>query len=511
MSNRDVVQRLRAYEQASPIPRGSTIHHHIAEDSDILIVAFVRMGGEARPWGVAFGHPGDEPTVVTVPEGRNRDLVAAMCARLAPTVLGHLRTPTYVPDDPADWHELSPLRQFWVPNASHLEMLHHMAYAYTFTTWGAGPLARLNPLGRACGWLFRESQRPGQQSVMVATEALRDAFIFPSQESRQGHLGFLLAWLEEGNAEVRSTRASEAERLSTSTSLDPELERRAEPHVDDWNEANRSDDETGRQAAALALHRLLAPELVRRFDLVAQSLETLREDDRPVNPGVAALVDEALKEQWYQHTRTELNLDAPDDGPPFVASPETDRSPAAAGSRYQVHIASSDLRDSVLLHGDSEMQAQAIASGDAFRGSIEAVRDEGIGRASRPVWTVRDPWAGPMRLRSGSRVCVVGMPQRTGIVRALADQPDGSRLVEVEITGWKTTPDSAVAPEHVGRTITFVAASGASISRMKSGRIWDATGPGAWLTHARPGGPRANMPPEVAEDLATTTLEGAGG
>jgi hypothetical protein len=34
----------------------------------------------------------------------------------------------------------------------------------------------LNQLGHACGWLFREAQRPGQMIVMTATEVLKEAF-----------------------------------------------------------------------------------------------------------------------------------------------------------------------------------------------------------------------------------------------------------------------------------------------------------------------------------------------
>ena len=47
-------------------------------------------------------------------------------------------------------------------------------------------------LGRACGWLFREAQRPGQMAVMAASRVLTDAYTFPSETTRQGHLGFLL-------------------------------------------------------------------------------------------------------------------------------------------------------------------------------------------------------------------------------------------------------------------------------------------------------------------------------
>lgn len=62
---------------------------------DVLIVCFVRMGGESAPWGIVFGPPDKAPTILTVPEPRNRDFVAAMVARFAPALLKHLQHPAH--------------------------------------------------------------------------------------------------------------------------------------------------------------------------------------------------------------------------------------------------------------------------------------------------------------------------------------------------------------------------------------------------------------------------------
>src|SRR5437879_4663342 len=195
MNSREVVRRIRAFHAGKPLQRSETRHVHIAEDKDLLIVAFLRMGGESRPWGVAYGHAGRKPNVLTVAEGRNRDLVAEMMTQLAPTLLEHLKCPGFVRKAPDSAAGIGVVRQVWLPNLTHLDMLHHLAYAYTFTKWGEDKRERLNALGRACGWLFREAQRPGEQHVIVATEALRSAYTFPAEDVRQGHLGFLLAWL----------------------------------------------------------------------------------------------------------------------------------------------------------------------------------------------------------------------------------------------------------------------------------------------------------------------------
>jgi hypothetical protein len=90
-------------------------------------------------------------------------------------------------------------RQLWVPGPTHLEMLHLLDFRYTLAATGdEDRLKTLRAFGRACGWLFRESTRPGQVRVHDATARLRDAYVFPAEPVRQRHLGYLLAWLGEG-------------------------------------------------------------------------------------------------------------------------------------------------------------------------------------------------------------------------------------------------------------------------------------------------------------------------
>ena len=177
-----------------------------------------------------------------------------------------------------------------------------------------------------------------------------------------------------------------------------------------------------------------------------------------------------------------------------------------------VHLASAAVVESVLLHDDSELQAETIARGDGFRGTIVDVEDRSVDRRIRPVWTVRNSNPGPLRLRRGSWVCVLGLSQRTGEILAVADEHDGSRTFEIKITGWKTRPRSAprgtlAATDSalIGRQVGFVRRSASGISRTKSFRIWSANNPGSWLTHARPAGPRTTMAPDVGEDIASIT------
>jgi hypothetical protein len=474
------------------------------------------MGGESRPWGVAYGHPGAAPTILSVPDGRKRDLVAAMVARFAPTLLHHLRDPVDVEEPPAGPEGLRPVRQVWLPNGTHLDMLQHLSYAYTFAK--SHPpgveLDLLNRFGRACGWLFREAQCPGQMAVMVAPNVLKEAYTFPAEDVRQAHLGYLMAWLETpGVLERRLAAATEAERQSVATSLDPDVEREPlQRVVERWNDADKSARSATRRELEGDIHEILQGELQRRWQLTCRALAWLREDRRPENAGVARLLEDTASEQWWRFIRDERRFAGLDEGRPYVPSHETDRHPAAAGSRYFTHQAAADLLACLLAHDDRELLAEAIARGDAFRGKIVSVADEGTGRATRPVWRIVDAADRQLRLRAESDVAVAGFPKRGGVIRSIDEDTAGRVLIEVEIRSGKTQAAAPgihglapTDPDLEGREVAFVGASADGISKAKGRKIWEHDGPGSWLTHRLPRDGAHLVPEDDIDDAIAAT------
>ncbi len=77
-----------------------------------------------------------------------------------------------------------------------------------------------------------------------------------------------------------------------------------------------------------------------------------------------------------------------------------------------------------------------MSENGAVRGTIIAVRDDGQGRRTRPVWTVRSLFPNGVPVDPGNRVAVLGTPGRTGLIRDAHDSGD-ERLFEVEITNRK--------------------------------------------------------------------------
>jgi hypothetical protein len=433
-----------------------------------------------------------------------------MMLEFAPVLLTHVHHPQFSPFGP-DPDMRVPSFQLWVPNDSHLEMLHHLAYAYTFTKFGElARWQRLRMLGRACGWLFRESRRPGQTVAMSASQGLTIAHTFPVETIRQGHLGFLLAWLRaKGSADARAAAAAEAEALPVSTSLNPALERdELLPYVEMFNEARGSGNTVRQERAKRRIDKVLIEELKRRFTLTEEAIEILRADRRRENNGMQVLERESMNEHRLQYRRLERNQDDAEDGPAFTPSPETDRYPAAAASRFYVHEASQEQLDTLLVHDDRELQAQLVASGEAIAGTIIDVSDEGKGRKTRPIWVVESRGELPIRVREDSELCVVGLPARRVRVREITKTADQRYQFELAVTGLPTVPRGndgsvlpAASPKLKRRKVVLVKPSMDQIARRKSGMIWKRDVPGAWLTHDVPKVLEAHLPRGVGENL----------
>ncbi|MFO0756611.1 MAG: hypothetical protein U0359_08980 [Byssovorax sp.] len=512
MKTSDVLLRIEAFRKGAALPVGTTFPWPKARDEDRLILCFVRMAGESLPWGFAAGHPGGEPTVLSVPEPRNADEQARLTRDLGTLLLPHLPHPEHTtPEEQADIGVVVRRRQLWVPGSTHLEMLHFLDFRFSQAREGEAGVKDLNAIGRAAGFLFRESTRPGQVRVFDLTRRLRDAFAVPAEDVRQAHLGFLLAWIDgSGSRDERIARAREAERLSVGVTMSPELEREVLVKLVERYNAEKADP-TKAAPIAREIRAVLDAELRRRYQLAERALALLDGDGRPPNPELEGLIKLGVEEHVYQYWNVEHKAAAPQVDPNaprnFGNHPETDFSPVTAAARFFAHQHAQDVASAELLHGDPALIEAAIEAGDALRGTIVNVVNEGTKRSVTPVWTVRAPAEGVLRLREESGVCVAGLRGRTGSIRSI-EVVDGERVVTVEIDGWKRArpEEGAPAAEDAaaleGTAVTLVASGVTGLSRKKSFRVWESSGPGAWLTHAAPLPERAERRPFEGDLIA---------
>jgi hypothetical protein len=490
----DTLMKLRAWALGHAIETCETLPWPRVSASSVRILAFVRMGGEAAPWGFAIGSPGQTPQIVTVPDPRDREAVASLCVELAEALLPHVGHPEY-----GTAGEDAARTQLWVPGASHLEALHLLALRFTRARRTTPErVIALRRLARAAGWLFRESRRPGQIRVMDAAARLREAFAVPSELVRQQHLGYLLAWIvgarTEGGAIERARRAlaaGEAEQQSISWTLDPELEERTlEPLLEAWNRGRVEQSNTDEPAAKI--QDVLTAELLRRWKLTEAAWRVLTDDPRPSNPMLAPLEALARDEHQWQYAQTEQKLlhvdESSEDCEVFVTDPETDRSPAAASSRYWRAVCAND-RSAELIHGDRWLHARAVAAGAALDGVVRAVRVAKVGRAEVIRWELACSGALPTKFREGAKVALRGMPCRNATIESVRDDGD-ARVFVLEITGWKRArgpegiPAASDRAAYEGTRVGFVAETMPELALKKSYQSWSDEGPGAWLTHA---------------------------
>lgn len=494
MSDLDTMMQVRAWEAGRAIATAETLPWPRASKSSAVILAFVRMAGEATPWGFAIGAPGQEPQIVTVPDPRDQNATAQLCVELSDALLAHVGHPA---------HGASAMdvarTQLWVPGATHLDALHLLALRYTRARHGTREhITALRRLARAAGFLFRESRRAGQIRVFDASAKLRECFAFPGESLRQQHLGYLLSWLRPAppgalhERELRRELAERAEGETISWTLDPELEERElEPLLTALNTAKRAQQPTDELVEAI--HSVLEPELARRWKLCEEAWMLLDRDPRRSNPFLEPLEVLARDEHQWQYANTEKKLvdvdESQDDTGVFVIDPETDRSPAAASNRYWSAVRSADLA-AELVHGDRWLLARQVADGAAITGTVRSVRAVKRGRATDVRWELVTSSAMATKFREGSDVAMHSLPKRTATIVSI-DERDDERVFVLEITGWKNERVAErvrAASDRVyeGQRVAFVSPTIPELSLRKAMQCWNADGPGAWLTHARP-------------------------
>lgn len=494
-SVRAIARKLQAWQLGQPLPRYDTIHHAIMPPEQAMLVAFVRMAGESRPWGIAWGTVGSAPRIESVPDGRVRDDVAVLGATFAEDLLEHLRVHNWTFDPVPQKPELGELRQVWLPNGQHTAMLHHLSYTYSQTKFGGENQDILRALGRVSGWMFRDTSRIGNQHVVSATQLLNESYVFPAQDARTAHLGFQLAWLTtQGDRDARLAAAANAEDLTISPTMDPNLERDdLTDLVSEWQADRRDGQDVAERASAIAT--ILNEELHRRWQLTEQAYDLMANNDRPINGGVGEFVTKAHSEFWFQHQRIELRLNDPSQGPAFVAHPETDFHGSAAASRYLIHSAADEAHIGYLIHDDPALFREALEDGRAYESHIVRVYDIGVGRVTVPRWVLRLDPSLPHRLRENGRVAPHGSRGHEATIVEI-DATDTDVLVTVEWTGRKTKPllgpimAKPADEAWIGVDVAFVQSDAASLTQRRSQRVWSASkGPGAWLTHGKPAAP----------------------
>jgi hypothetical protein len=310
--------------------------------------------------------------------------------------------------------------QIWLPDPSHLDLLHQMAYAYSSARWPLADMRALNRIGRLLNALFLQWQYPAQQTVAVATDVLRSLYTFPSTPARQGHLGFLLEWLNDhGDRTARLAAATVAEERAVSTTIDGGFERRVlAPLLERYVDSGRGD-----RASAMQLCSLVEDEVAIRWAITVGALRAVGRDPRPANSGLAelrALSDESWAELWVRPAARETL------GQPVRwRERETDRDAIAAAADMYLREWADQLRREVLAHGDAGVAMDLARRGKGMVGRV-TTRD----RADNTL-TVRYTVPDALDVRIGTTYRPMG---RTGVMLEAVDSDPAHREVSFTVT-----------------------------------------------------------------------------
>lgn len=472
MSELEILKTLEAYKLGRPIPRTEKILTQKLPDENCITIAFVRMGGESVPWGAAIRVGAGKTETFICPDPRKRtELSISMRAfgdRLADALRNLSETGNF---------------QVWLPNQTHLDMLHFLALRYMWTKFNLegeevpGEHANgLRRLGRTSNFLFSISQYPGQTLLATATEALKSAYFFPADRIRQSHLGFLMALLEtSGDLASRMGVATTEERFSISTSLDPDLEEKMLERLVDAHGAG--DRNAGKQ-----IGDILSRELSRRIELTAQARKVLSKDPRKENPGLKALQGDTF--QLFQRSYLEVEEQIKQGGAPFIPSPAADKSPAYAASRYIDQEEASGKAESELLQHDQYLQDAAVSEGNAISGTVEAADRTKVGAKNYIRWVVKSRADLPLRIREGDKVSLLKFPTSSLRLQEITQSKDGTeRIIELDVIAPKTAKGGIDmgSGDLVGQKILLLPVSFSGMKFNKSKAIFNKDAPGAWV------------------------------
>lgn len=479
--NRQVIRKLRAFEAGRAIAKFSTIHTYLADAPAFL--AFVRMSGETRPWGIAFGTEATGPKLYSVVDGRNFSAIQKIIEDFAIDLVEFFRVENFT-FDPITKENLlldSP-PQIWVPNSSHVDMLHFINYMFWKSRAEDGMQEYRATLARLSGWLFRESKFPGSQLVIDSAKVLRENYVFPVDDMSISNPSSALEWLKpNGTISSHLEDARKYAQDAAGITLEPEVEVRLQALLKD-SEKNEFD-----------INLIINSELERRWSVAVQVNKALMADKREMNSGTKSLLSDSLTRFVFGFQGQERQRADENAGPPFTPHPETDNhGSAAAASYFDLQAAESKLLPA-LIHDDEELLKDALFSGHAIAGNVVEVKTVPSGPRSKEIfWVLRVQARDDFRIREGESLAPMGDPGHSVKVVSLEFFDETQIDLTLHWKNRKTMPlgkNQLFTPgsdEWLTEKIYFVPQDSSEFDKQARSKVWSAReGRGAWLTHGQ--------------------------
>lgn len=443
--------RARAYELGRAVPTATCRHVHVSDRP--LVFVPLAMAGEANaPLACLVGDSPRSPTMLVVPQPRNRDLRFRFAESLATVVLDYVNSFTVSMEQDRDTNVFTDAPQLIVANPSAVDFTRLLGRSTRLRrTDGPYPVAATVPvLGRWLTYFAEQTERPDSAAMLAMTSVLAAHWATGQSAMEDLNLAALMGWIEPWNGLTGPQAAEEAEDPLTwppaGPTTDPSFDNEVlAPLIRAYDHA---EDDTGRARAVAAMEPALRGQLEPTWRLLWRAIELLR----------ALPAGSSVERRWRQdrHQFTNQLEFWRDGGPP---QPRRDQAVAAA---QRLHRLERQLEEFTVdrAFDDELAMAEFRLSGEAFVGQV-VQRDptrldtSGKRRTLRPHITVAT--TDPVRLEVGQTVRSVVRTNQTARVVAVAP---------AAATGTANTPSTGVAVEitlelagGMGRALTPAAGS----------------------------------------------------
>ncbi|MFC5182389.1 hypothetical protein [Actinomadura harenae] len=476
MSTLTALAQLEAIASGRAEPVATVRHCHLSETPLVMIP--LKLAGEAAaPLATMLGTDRNEPTLMVVPQPRNRDLRFGYAAELAKAVVEHVEaergaTETLEPSKDGEErvrYERAP--QIIVPNRGGVGFLRLLGRSTRFRSvegpWAVDPAVPM--LGRWLTWFADRNDRPGSSLLLALTETLRLHWATGQSSLEDGNLAALMGWIDPPEGLDGPSAAARAE--------DPVLCPPAGPATDPTfdNEVLAPaiaafDESGGEPRAEERIRAAVASQLVPTWDLAWRALDMLR-----------ALPEGASVPKRWERDRDSFTYFHRE----FAESPPQAKLDDAVRAARRLHDLerSQESYEAQRAFDDPLVMAEQRLAGQAFGGVVTETEPERLDESGkrpklRPYVRIRTE--DPVRLDEGATVVNAARPGLKGKVVEI----DGQDVL-LELTGGmgrKLTAEPGVVPEP-GQRVVFTSRTadswGASKFPEREDTPWTHGGPPA--------------------------------
>ncbi|MFG1779459.1 hypothetical protein ACGFIG_23910 [Micromonospora sp. NPDC049048] len=432
-------------------------HVHIADRPLVFIP--LTMAGEANaPLAAMVGDDPEDPTLLIVPQPRNRDQRFAFAADLAGVVVPYINsfhgTVEATSKGKTSRHRYADAPQLLVPNPGGVGFTRLFGRSTRFRrTDGDYPVDPSVPLlGRWLTYLAERAEHPGSSALVAMTQALSMHWATGQSPLEDAQLAALLAWITPPSGMTGAEAAAAAEDPMTwppaGPATDPTFDNEElAPAMAAYDRAVTTGSQVSRSRAKLEY--LLRSQLEPTWRLMWQAISLLRE--LPAGAHVA--------KRWTDDRDAFTNFTAYlDQG--GIPQPRRDGAVAAARKLHHMEraLASYDVQRA---YDDPMVMAEYRLTGEAFVGEVTAAHPTRVDSSGKK--RVLRPWiavttADTVLVTPGTTLYSPEQPeQQKARVMSVAPKDDGTTAVVLELTGGMgraLTPAPGTVPE-VGQRICY--------------------------------------------------------